>query len=100
MALKIWENNLEENKRLAKEEKDVCLDALLVVDLEMDEIDVSRIHATLGQVEIEKSKEDLKKNKECGKNAILQVNHVDLQMINDLLVKPSLQHHITQQVVI
>jgi hypothetical protein len=100
MALKTWENNLEESKRLAKEEKDACLDALLAVDLEMAEIDVSGIHATLGQVEIEKNKEDLKKSRERVQNAILQVNHVDLQILNDLLVKPSLQHQITQQAVV
>jgi hypothetical protein len=71
MALKIWENNLEESKRLAKEVKDACLDVLSAVDLEMTKIDVSSIHATLGQVEIEKSKEDLKKNKESVQNGIL-----------------------------
>jgi hypothetical protein len=47
MALKTWENNLEESKRLAKEAKDACHDALLAVDLEMAEIDISGIHATL-----------------------------------------------------
>jgi hypothetical protein len=50
MDLKAWENNLEENKRLSKEENDACLDSLLVVDLEMVEIDISGIHATIGQV--------------------------------------------------
>jgi hypothetical protein len=35
MDLKTWENNIEESKRLAKEEKYACLDALSAVDLEM-----------------------------------------------------------------
>jgi hypothetical protein len=66
----------------------------------MAEIDVSSIHDTLGQIEIKESKEDLKKNIENVQNYILQVNHVDLRMVNDLMVKPSLQHHITQQAVV
>jgi hypothetical protein len=33
-------------------------------------------------------------------NAIFQVNHVDLQILNDFLVKQSLQNQITQQVVV
>jgi hypothetical protein len=40
MAIKTWENNLEESKRLAKEAKATCLNSLLVVDVEMDEIDL------------------------------------------------------------
>jgi hypothetical protein len=100
MALKVWETNLEESKRLAREAKEACLNTLSAVDLEMIEIDVSGIHDTLGQIEIEKSKENLKKSRENVQNDIQQVNHVDLQMINDLLVKPSLQHQITQQAVV
>jgi hypothetical protein len=100
MALKSWENNLEESKRLAKEENNACLNALLVVDVEMAEIDIGDIHAYIGQVEIEKRKENMKKNRERMKNAISQVNHVDLQILNDLLVKQSLQYQITQQVAV
>jgi len=85
---------------LAKEAKDACLDALLAIDIEMEEIDINGIHATLGQVDIEKNKEYLKKRRERVKNAISQVNHVDLRILNDLLLKQSLQHHITQQEVV
>jgi hypothetical protein len=58
----------------------------------MDEFDGSAILDTLGQIEIERSKENSKKNRESVQSAIQHVYHVDLQMINDLLVKPSLQH--------
>jgi hypothetical protein len=64
MALKSWENNLEESKRLAKEEKTACLNALLAVDVEMKEIDLDDVHSSIGIVEVEKRKENLKKNKE------------------------------------
>jgi hypothetical protein len=71
LDLKTTENNLEERKRLSKEEKYACLDYVLAVDLDMTEIDVSSIHATLGQVEIEKNREYMKKSKEAIQNAIL-----------------------------
>jgi hypothetical protein len=38
----------------------------------------------------------MKKSKERMQNAISQVNHVDLQVLNDLMVKQSLQYQITQ----
>jgi hypothetical protein len=44
MEIKIWENNLEESKRLAKEAKVACLNTLLVVDVEMDDIDLGYVH--------------------------------------------------------
>ena len=64
IALKSWENNLEESKRIAKEENKYYLDVLLAIDSEMAKIDISNIHAFIGQVEIEKRKENLKKNRE------------------------------------
>jgi hypothetical protein len=66
----------------------------------MAEFDGSAIPDTLGQIEIEKRKENSKKSRESVQSAIQQVNHVDLQMINDLLVKPSLQHQVTTQAVV
>ena len=86
------EKNLEESKNLAREAKEACLNTLLVVDMGMAKFDGSVILDTLGQIEIERSKEISKKNRESVQSAIQQVDHVDLQMINDLLVKQSLQH--------
>jgi hypothetical protein len=56
MALKSWENNLEESKILSKEAKIVCLNALLVVDVEMAEIDLSGVHSSIGIIEVERRK--------------------------------------------
>jgi hypothetical protein len=100
MDLKFWETNLEESNKLAREGKESCLNTLLVVELEMAEFNSSVIPDTLGQIEIERSKENSKKNRERVQSAIQQVDHVDLQMINDMLVKPSLQHQVTAQVVV
>jgi len=35
MALKSWENNIEEIKKLAKEANNACLNSLLAMDVEM-----------------------------------------------------------------
>ena len=48
MAIKTWENNLEESKRLAKEAKGDCLNTLLAVDVEMDDIDLVMFIQLLG----------------------------------------------------
>jgi hypothetical protein len=100
MALKSWENSLEERKILAKEAKVACLNALLVVDVEMTEIDLGDVHSFIGTIEVDKRKENLKRNRERMQNTILQVNQVNLQVLNDLLVKQSLQYQNTQQVVV
>jgi hypothetical protein len=92
MELKSWEKNLEERKRLAKEVKTTCLNGLLVVDVEVTGIDLGDVHSSIGIVEVEKRKENLKKNKERMKNTIFQVNQVNLHVLNDLLVKQSLKY--------
>jgi hypothetical protein len=51
----------------------------------------------LGIIEVEKRKENLKKSRERMQNTILQVNHVNFQVLNDILVKQSLQYQNTQQ---
>jgi len=91
MDFKVWETNLEESKKLSREAKEDCINTLSVVDLEIIELDGSSIPDTLGQIEIEKIKENSKKIRENVENYIQQLNQVNLQMINDMLVKPSLQ---------
>jgi hypothetical protein len=95
MALKAWEKNIEERKILAKEAKNACLNALLDVDVDMAEIDLGDIHSFIGKVEVEKRKENLKKSRERMKNTLLQFNHVNLQVLNHILVKQSLQYQNT-----
>jgi hypothetical protein len=99
MVLKVWETNLEERKKLAREVKEACLNALAVVESELVEFKGDAISDTLGQIEIEKNKENSRKNKESIHNTIQQVNQIDLQKINELLVKPKLQHQVTAQAI-
>jgi hypothetical protein len=57
------------------------------------------ISDTLGQIEIEKNKENSMKNKESIQNTIEQVNQIDLQNIDELLVEPKLQHQVIAQAI-
>ena len=57
------------------------------------------ISETLEQIGIEKNKEISRKNKESIQSIIQQMNHIDLLKINELLVKPILQHQITTQAI-
>jgi hypothetical protein len=52
MAMKTWENNLEESKRLDKEAKVACLNSLLVVYVEMEEIDIGNVHSMVGTLNV------------------------------------------------
>ena len=74
MELKSWETNLEESKKQAREAKEACLNTLSVVELELVDFNSSVIPDTLGQIEIEKNKENSKKNKESIQNTIQQIN--------------------------
>jgi len=74
MELKFWENNIEERKRLAKEEKVACINDILAVDVEMIEIDLGDVHSTIGIIEVDKRKEIFKRNMERMQNTILQFN--------------------------
>jgi len=99
MVLKVWETNLEERKKLYREVKEACLNALSTVELELVEFKDDAISNTPGQIEIEKNKENSMKNKESIKNTIQQVNQIDLQNIDELLVKLKLQHKVTTQAI-
>jgi hypothetical protein len=57
------------------------------------------ISETLEQIDIEKNKESSRKNKESIQSIIQQMNQIDFLKINELLLKPSLQHQITAQTV-
>jgi cytochrome c556 len=99
MALKVWETNLQESKKLAREAKEACLNTLSVVETTLVEFKGNDISETLEQIDIEKNKESSRKNKESIQSIIEQMNQIDLLKINELLLEPSLQHQITAQTV-
>jgi hypothetical protein len=52
MALKAWETNLEERKRLSKEANEACLEALLSLDKGLIDFEGNVISEALGKIDI------------------------------------------------
>jgi hypothetical protein len=74
MALKFWETNLEQRKKLSKEENEACLEALSSVNKKLIEFEGNNISESLGQIEIEMNQQSSRKNKENIQSAIQQMN--------------------------
>ena len=89
MTLKVWETNLEETKKLAREAKDAFLNTMSAVEMELVEFKGNDISETLKQIGIEKIKESSRKNKESIQSIIQHIKQIDLLKINEMLVKPS-----------
>ena len=64
MGLKVWETNLEERKKLARDAKEACLETLSSVNKKLIEFEGNNISETLGHIEIEMNQENSRKNKE------------------------------------
>jgi hypothetical protein len=64
MALKVWETNLEESKKLVGEAKETCLNTLSSVETKLVEFEGNDISKALGLIEIEINTENSRKNKE------------------------------------
>ena len=99
MALKVWETNLQESKKIAREAKEACLNTMFVVETYLVEFKGNNISETLEQIDIENNKESSRKNKESIQSIIKQMNWIDLLKINESLLEPSLQHQITSHTV-
>ena len=48
MALKVWETNMEERKKLSREEKEACLETLSSVNKKLIEFEENNISKALG----------------------------------------------------
>jgi hypothetical protein len=99
MDLKVWEINPEATKKIAKEEKETYLNTLSSVETKLVEFEGNGISEALGQIEIEMNKEKSRKNKDNFQSIIQHMNQIDLLNINELLVKPNLQHQIRAQAI-
>jgi hypothetical protein len=97
MALKSWETNLEEGKKLVKDVKEACLEALSSINKNMIEFEGNNISEALGQIEIEMNHQSSRKNNENNQEAIQQMSQIDLLEINGWLVNPSSQYQVTVQ---
>jgi hypothetical protein len=97
MALKSWETNLEEGKKLSREVKEACLEALSSLNKKLIEFEGNNISEALGKIEIEMNQQSSRKNKEATQEAIQEMSQIDLLKINEWLVNPSLQFQATVQ---
>ena len=88
---------MEESKKLARDAKEACLEALSSVNKNLIEFEENSILESLGQIEIEMNQQSSKKNKENIQSAIQQMDQIDLIKINKLLVNPSSQYQVTVQ---
>jgi hypothetical protein len=91
MALKVWETNLAERKRLAREVKDAFQEALSSLDKRLIDFEGSSIAEALGKIDIEMNQQNSRKSKEETLAAIQEMSQIDLLKINKWLVNPSSQ---------
>jgi hypothetical protein len=91
MALKVWEMNLAESKRLSLEVKDAFQEVLSSLDKKLIDFEGSSIVEALGQINIEMNQHNYRKNKEETLAAIQEMSQIDLLKINKWLVDPSSQ---------
>jgi len=97
MALKTWEFNLEERKRLAREVKVACINSLLAVDVEIYEIDLGDVHSLIETINVKENMINLVKSSEKNKEMIMHVNQINLQVISQFLMEQSLHCQKTKQ---
>jgi hypothetical protein len=97
MSLKYWETNLGESKKLARDVKEACLEALSALNKKRIEFEGSNISEELGQIEIEINQQSSRKNKETTQAAIQEMIQIHLLKINEWLVNPSSLYQVTVQ---
>jgi hypothetical protein len=64
MALKAWETNMGEGKKLSREAKEACLDALSPLNKKLIEFEGNNILEAMGKIEIEMNQQSSRKEKE------------------------------------
>jgi hypothetical protein len=89
MALRDWETNLKEGKKLSRYVKEACLEAFSSLNKKMIEFEGSNISEALGKIEIEMNQQSSRKSKENTQVDIQEMIHIDLLKINEGLVNPS-----------
>jgi hypothetical protein len=97
MALKVWETNLVESKRLDREVKDTFQEELSSLDKRLIDFEGSNIAEALGKIDIEMNQQNSIKRKEETLATIQKMSQIDLLKIDKWLVKPILQLQATTQ---
>ena len=97
MALKSWETNLEEGKKLFIDVKEASLEALSSLNKNLIEFKGINISEALGKIEIEINQQKSRKNKEDTHVVIQEMSQIDLLKINEWFVNPSSLYQVTVQ---
>jgi hypothetical protein len=90
IILKTWKANLAKNKRLTREVKIACEQALSSLDKESLDIEGDNISEALGQIDIVKNQLNSKTSMEEAHMTIQQLKQIDLLQINKWIVNPNL----------
>jgi hypothetical protein len=89
IALKSWETNLAESKRLVGEVNEACLEALSLLDKGLIDFEGNAISEALGQIDIAKNQYNSRTSKEEALMTIQKINQIDLLQINKWIVNPT-----------
>jgi hypothetical protein len=92
MALKAWEENMEEGKKLTRDVKEACLEELSSINKKPIEFKGNNISEELGHIEIEMNQQISRKKKENTQEAIQQMRKIDLLKINEWFINPISQY--------
>jgi hypothetical protein len=74
MALKAWETNLGEGKKLSREVKDAFLEALSSLNKKLIKFEGNNILEALGKIQIEMNQQNSRKNKESIQAVIREIS--------------------------
>jgi hypothetical protein len=88
---------MEEGKKLAKDAKEACLEALSSINKNLSQFKGNSISEALGNIEIEMNQQSSRKNKENTQGAIQEMSQIDFLKINEWFVNPSSQFQVTVQ---
>ena len=97
MALKAWETNLAESKRLVREVNEACLEVLSSLGKGLIYFEGNVISKALVQIDIAKNQYNSRTIKEESLTTIQKMNQIDLLQINKWTVNPRLQLQVISQ---
>ena len=91
IMLKLWDTNITERKRIAKEIRDDCEEVFDLLDKESLNIGKGNCIGLLGQINIERHQLNFRENLSEIQMEISQLRKMDVTLIDRLLVEPNLK---------
>jgi hypothetical protein len=91
IMLKVWEANISESKKMAKEIKEECEETFDLLDKKLLDIGKGDCPGLLGQINVTRHQLNLKESLNETQIEISQLKQVDVTLMDRWLVKPNLQ---------